>query len=150
MRRCIIQLLLVLVPAVCSAADDVLPRSDRDALQQLGLQEEQWQKIDTLVSTSQQRIRALTSEGKRISKDLHRISAGNGGVSRIPRLAGQRAALAADRLKVRAGVRSQLNNILTPAQSVHLRHLLEQDIPAGIYRHSDHGHRSSGAWPSRP
>lgn len=150
MRASILIALLVLLPAVSFGADNVLSRSDRDALRQLDLGQAQWRKIDALVSSSQQRIRVLESEGQRISADLHRISTGNGDASRIPALAGRRAELAADRLKVRAGLRSRLNSILTPAQSMQLKRLLDQRVPVKIGVQSAGRRTPRTAWPFQP
>lgn len=142
--------LLVILPALCPAADDVLSDSDRSALRQLGLQADQWQQIDQLVSSSEERIQALKTEEESISHDLHKISAGNGDAASIPTLARKRAALAADRMKVRAGIRTRLNDILTPQQSTQLRALLDQNVPVNAPKHEKGRGTPAGAWPSLP
>lgn len=149
MRQCILPLLLILLPTVCSASDDVLSASDRAALNQLSLEPEQWQQINELVSSSRQQIRAIRMEEMHITRDFSRISSGSGDAANIPRLAGRRAELAADRLKVRASVRAKLRTILTPDQSRKLKQLLNKD-KTNSYQHSVQKHRSSGAWAPRP
>ena len=150
MRQRIVPLLLILVPVVCFASDDVLSARDKAALEQLSLEPEQWQQINELVSSSRQQIDALRTEEVHISKDFSRISSGSGDAASIPRLAGRRAELAAERLKVRASVRAKLKMILTPRQSRKLKQLLDEDKPATSYRHSRQRRRSSGAWPPGP